>query len=97
MDKTKTVVNVVKVVGGVVISIGVGAIVANLIRATTPEDVKKITKVCIGVGSFFVAGMTAAAASKRFDNSLDTIISMVTKFIMENDESEEELVVEVEI
>ena len=82
---------VVKMVGGLVISIGVGAVATNLIRATTPEDVKKVTKICIGVGSFFVAGMTASAASNKFEGTMDSIIKAVQVFTEEDNKSEEEV------
>ncbi len=91
MDKKKTAIAVVKMVGGIVISIGVGAIVKNVIQATTPEDAKKVTRFCIGVGSFFITSMTAAAASKRFEGQLDGILRAATKFMLEN-ETEEQIV-----
>lgn len=91
MENVNKALTVVKMVGGLVISIGVGAVVANLIRATTPEDVKKVTKVCIGVGSFFVAGMTASAASNKFEGTMDSIIKAVQVFTEEGNKSEEEV------
>ena len=91
MEGVNKALTVVKMVGGLVISIGVGAVVANLIRATTPEGVKKVTKVCIGVGSFFVAGMTASAASNKFEGTMDSIIKAVQVFTEEGNKSEEEV------
>lgn len=91
MKNVNKALTVVKMVGGLVISIGVGAVATNLIRATTPEDVKKVTKVCIGVGSFFVAGMTASAASNKFGGTIDSIIKAVQVFTEEGNKSEEEV------
>ncbi len=91
MEGVNKALTVVKMVGGLVISIGVGAVATNLIRATTPEDVKKVTKVCIGVGSFFVAGMTASAASNKFEGTMDSIIKAVQVFTEEGNKSEEEV------
>jgi NAD/NADP transhydrogenase beta subunit len=98
MKKTKRILTVVKIVGGIVISIGVGAVTANLIKATTPKDVRKLTKICIGVGSFFVARTAATAASDKFDHTMDSIIKMVTKFmeITKDDQQKEEVVIEGE-
>lgn len=92
MEKTKKILTVVKVVGGIVISIGIGAVATNLIRATTPKNVKKITKICIEVGSFFASGLAAAKASEKFDCTIDTIMGVVTKFIGNNDESKKKIV-----
>lgn len=91
MEGVNKALTVVKMIGGLVISIGIGAVAANLIRATTPEDVKKVTKICIGVGSFFVAGMTASAASNKFEGTMDSIIKAVQVFTEENNKSEEEV------
>lgn len=91
MEGVNKALTVVKMIGGLVISIGVGAVAANLIRATTPEDVKKVTKICIGVGSFFVAGMTASAASNKFEGTMDSIIKAVQVFTEEGNKSEEEV------
>ena len=91
MEGANKALTVVKMVGGLVISIGVGAVVTNLIRATTPEDAKKVTKICIGVGSFFVAGMTASAASNKFEGTMGSIIKAVQVFTEEDNKSEEEV------
>lgn len=97
MKKTKTILKVVKIVGGVVISVGIGAVTANLIRATTPGDVKRFTKACIKVGSFLVAGMAAAEASKNFKGTMDSVIKLIEVF--ENghnrDENGEVVIVQV--
>lgn len=96
MNTVDTALKVVKIVGGLVISIGVGAVATNLIKATTPEDVKKITKICIAVGSFFVAGMTAAAASNKFEGTMDSIIKAIKVFTDESNETEKQEIVEME-
>jgi hypothetical protein len=85
----KKILEVVKTVGGIVISIGVGAVAANLIKATTPEDVKKITKICIGVGSFFVASLAASVAGEKFESTVDRIVNIITKFMEHNKTGEE--------
>lgn len=68
---------VVKGVGGLVISVGIGAVAANLIKATTPEGTKRIMKICISVGSFFVTGACAAAASDQFEGTIDKIANTI--------------------
>ena len=96
MEKVKSALTVVKMVGGLVISVGVGAVATNLIKSTTPEDIKKVTKVCISVGSFFAAGLAASAASDKFEGTMDSIINTVMKFTGGNNETGEQEVVEAE-
>ncbi len=98
MDNLNKALTVVKWIGGLVISIGVGAVAANLIKSTTPEDVKKVTKICIGVGSFIVAGMAASAASNKFEGTMDSFIKAVKVFTEEpNENGEQEVVIEAEV
>jgi len=96
MKKVKSALTVVKMVGGLVISIGVGAVAANLIKATTPEDIKRVTKICINVGSFFIAGLAASAAGDKFEGTIDSIINTIAKFTRGNNETGEQEVVEAE-
>jgi len=91
MEGANKALTVIKKFGALVISIGVGAVATNLIRATTPEDVKKVTKICIGVGSFFVAGMAASAASNKFEGTMDSIIKAVQVFAELDNKFEEEV------
>ena len=81
----------VKLIGGTVISIGVGALAKNLVKVSTPEDTKKLAKLCIGVGGFFVAGLAAKAASDRFEKTVDTTAKLTKKWI---DGKEPEVVVQ---
>lgn len=70
----------VKIVGGLVITIGVSTVVANLIRVTTPETTNKIIKACVVVGSCIVAGMAADAASAQFENSVNKAVAIAKAF-----------------
>ena len=79
-DMVKSALTAVKIVGGVAISIGVGAIVKNVVKATTPEDVSRQTAICIKVGSFFLAGVLGAATNQRFAKDIDSVIKVVEAF-----------------
>lgn len=92
MDKrVKTALTVVKTVGCIAISIGIGTVAANLIKTTTPnpEDLKLYRKICVGIGSFFLSSLAAAAASKKFDDTIDVIAESVDKFTEEHIETGE--------
>jgi len=82
MENENKILTVVKSIGGIVISIGVGAITKNLIKATTPEDVTKLTKLCIKVGGGFLAGAGASAAIDNFDKTIDLIVRIGGKKFM---------------
>lgn len=70
----------VKIVQGTtkfVVSAGVGAIVKNAIKATTPEDIKKLSKLSVWVGSAVVSSMVAEAATKYTKEKIDAGIQAV--------------------
>ena len=76
MDKSK----IVKGVGGLIVSTGVSAVVANLVKATTPVNTNKYVNICIHVGSWCVAGMAAAKASAEFSETVDSVVNVVKSF-----------------
>lgn len=90
MDKIKTGTMAVKLIGGLVISVGIGAVTVNLIKTTTPVDAKTLNKVCVAVGSFFVAGLAANAAKNEFGNTIDRIAKVLSVFTEDNDELSDE-------
>jgi len=85
------VLTVVKGAGAIVISVGIGAIAANLIKATTPDDTRKIIKACIWAGSIFVSGFAARAAGDRFGDTVDEIAENIKKWLEEKKTEEENI------
>ena len=83
MKKKIDKVELLKLGATAVISIGVGAIVGNLVKHTTPNDIKKMTKLCIGVGSFVLSNMAGDLASKYMEGKIDYISTQVKKVIKE--------------
>jgi len=80
---------VVKITGAIVISIGIGAVAGNLIKVTTLEGTKKIGKICIAVGSFFVAGLAADAASTKFENTIDRVVKTINVWTADKENKED--------
>lgn len=68
---------VFKAATNIVVSVGAGAVIKNAIRATTPEDVKKIGKIGIVIGGFAISGLVADAAVKHVDNMTDEFVTAV--------------------
>lgn len=74
-------VDMIKAAGSIIISVGVGAIVGNVIKCTTPPSVGTIKRVCIGVGGFVLSSMigdkTTEYAEKKVDDAVNSIKNMV--------------------
>ena len=73
----------VKTIGSLVVSIGVGTIVTNVIGSTTPANTGKFGKVCIYVGGTVIGWMAKEAATtyaeKKFDETVNTIKGFMAK------------------
>ena len=73
----------VKAVAALVVSAGVGFIVSNIVKATTPADTKVIVKICIGIGSFVLAGLVSDAATDYTEKTIDEAVEMVKDAVKE--------------
>lgn len=71
--------NLVKGATDLVVSIGAGAIVTNMVKATTPEDVKRMNKIAIKVGSVVISSMVGSAASKYATKNIDDTVYLFNK------------------
>ena len=76
----------IKFVSVSVVSVGVGNIVSNIVKATTPENVGKIRKFCITAGAMAISGIVGAKAVEYTENQVDT----VAKYFNTNVEQPEE-------
>ena len=72
MDKKE----IIKTVGGIVVSVGVGGIVGNIVKATTPASVGLIKKVCIGVGTVVLSNMATDKAVEYSTGKMDDIMKI---------------------
>lgn len=80
MDKL----NFVKTGLSLVVSVGVGNIVGNAIKHTTPSDLTLLTRLCVGVGTIVLTAVASDIASNytetKFDKTVDAFVSL-TKVI----------------
>ena len=67
MDKIQIVKGVIKFVAGA----GVGAVVQNAIRATTPEDISIISKVLVGIGELIIVGLLSDKGANYVMEQID--------------------------
>lgn len=60
-------------------SVGVGAVVTNAIKATTPEDLKIATKIAVVIGTFVTSRAVSDVASTYCSKQIDEATSAVDK------------------
>lgn len=65
--------NIAKGIVGTVASVGVGAVVGNAIKSTTPVDITTINKVMVGAGAFVLTSLVGDVASKYTGAKIDEI------------------------
>lgn len=64
---------------GIAASLGAGAVVGNAIKATTPEGLKRSSKILVGIGSVVLSGIAGDMAAKYIEQQID---SAATGFIV---------------
>lgn len=67
-------VNIIKIVVGFVASAGVGTVVGNAVKATSPAITTPLSKALIAVGSVVAVSMAGAAAAKHTDEEIDKVV-----------------------
>jgi len=65
--------DIIKTATGMLVSTGVGMIVKNAVKATTPEDLKRSKKILIAVGGFALAGMASSASVDYLEGQIDKV------------------------
>lgn len=91
MEK-KEVLKTAKQIVTIVVSAGVGAIVGNAVKYTTPPDMSFIKKLCVGAGTLVLGSMVSDKATEYTDRKIDETVEEVKGMLQD---SEEEIVEEV--
>jgi hypothetical protein len=82
----------VKTVGGIVVSIGVGTIIANAIKATTPRSIRGINKLLIWAGGLALGGMISDLAGDYAEKQIQSTVENINKmFAVEEIEVKQDL------
>lgn len=68
----------VKAVAGFAVSAGVGIIIGNAIKATTPVDTKLITKALILIGGGALGGMVGEKTATYVNEQIDDVTNVIT-------------------
>jgi len=62
---------------GLIVATGVGALVGTAVKSNHPDNMKLVTKFCVGVAGFVLTGLAADAAQKQVDDKVDMIFDTV--------------------
>lgn len=79
--KKEAIIDTVKTGVGFIVTVGVGAIVGNLVKSTTPIDTSKIIKACIKVGSLVLTGAVGDIAGKYAETQIDEAVIFADGFL----------------
>jgi hypothetical protein len=93
MEKTIVIrkIEMVKLVGGLIVSAGVGMIIDNAIKATTPVRTGTIRKICMALGALVISSMVGDKAVEYTEEKIDSAVAGFKKMIDEDkDEKQEE-------
>lgn len=69
--------NIFKGAVSLVVATGVGTIVGNVIKATTPLDQKLINRISVGVGGYFLTTTVGDIVADRLNAQIDNTITKV--------------------
>lgn len=82
--------NLTKTIAVGIASAGVGTVVTNVVKATTPEDTKIVKSISILIGSFVISSMVSDRASDYLNEKIDNTVNAVKKTFAKNEEPVEE-------
>lgn len=68
---------ILKTAVGLVVSVGVGTVVGNAIKATTPLNQNLLNRSLVKVGAFFVGGVLSEAAFTSVEKTIDNVAEKV--------------------
>lgn len=79
------IVPIVKTVAGVATSFGAGAVVGNAIKATTPTNMKRATKILVGFGAVVLSSIAGDVAGRYVEEQIQNVADgvRVGKFVGE--------------
>jgi hypothetical protein len=72
--------NLTKTVTEILVSVGVGSIVGNAIKQTTPANAHIVKRISIGIGGFVLSSMISAKASKYATDQIDETVEKIKSF-----------------
>lgn len=81
-------IGLIKFAADIVVSAGVGAVVGNAVKATSPLAMKLPTQIIVGVGTAALTGMAGSKAanyvSEQIDTAADQLKELTSSFRKKN-------------
>lgn len=74
----------------IVTSIGVGIIVGNAVKMSSPAGRNILKNVCVGVGGMVLSDMVSSKACEHVETKIDAVAEQLKTAVMEATNSEEE-------
>lgn len=74
---------IVKIGVEAVVATGAGAVVGNILKISTPENINRTQKILLGVGGFVLTSMVGDAAGKWVGHSIDEVATAVKNSVAE--------------
>lgn len=83
-----TKIEMAKAAGEIVVSIGVGTIVGNAIKSTTPIDMGPIKKVCVSIGAMILANLASDSTTEYLEKKIDDVVDKVKDAVSDKPKEE---------
>ncbi len=85
-------INILGIVKGVTelaVSAGVGVVVGNVVKATTPYDLNKFQRIIVGIGAYGLGGVLGDLSAKYISSEIDGYAERVKNLIHPSEEVED--------
>ena len=69
--------NLIKSVVEIVVSVGVGSIVGNAIKQTTPANAHIVKRISVGIGGFVLSSMVSHHATNYTSKTIDETVEKI--------------------
>lgn len=63
--------SLLKGIAELVVTAGVGAVVGNLVKATTPYDIGRVQKIMVGIGGYSMGAVLGDLSAKHINGEID--------------------------
>jgi len=67
---------------GMVVSLGVGTIITNIVKTTSDSNANAFTKVCVMAGGFVLSTMAGKMAANHAEAQIDGIINQFKEVVV---------------
>lgn len=90
MKESKGKFETAKQIFGLVVTAGVGVIIGNIVKSTTPTSMNLIKKACAGVGAFVLTDMVGDMAVKYANGEIDEAVSLIEEMAKASEDCTDE-------